>query len=209
MINTQDQDQLFKLISNYLDKDITCYALGGTAMMYYGFKNITKDIDLVFDTASDRGALIRAVLRLGYKEQSIKGIFPERGISKPVMLSRGEERFDLFLKDIFGFIISQDFKANFFARHDYIGKKEFIIKVLPKEAIILLKAATGREKDFEDIRAIIEQDKDIDWDRIVDEAIHQCKVNPWILLDVEEIMQKLKTVAFIPSRLFERIYKAK
>ena len=44
MINTQDQDQLFKLISNYLDKDITCYALGGTAMMYYGFKNITKDI---------------------------------------------------------------------------------------------------------------------------------------------------------------------
>ncbi len=48
MINTEDQEALFTLISTYLKKNVTCYAIGGTAMMFYGYKTTTKDIDLVF-----------------------------------------------------------------------------------------------------------------------------------------------------------------
>ena len=54
MINTKDQEHLFKLIADYLDKDITCIAIGGTAMMFAGYKTATKDIDLVF--ASEQGS---------------------------------------------------------------------------------------------------------------------------------------------------------
>jgi len=46
MINTKDQEDLFRLITDYLQKDITCMAIGGTAMMFSGYKAATKDIDL-------------------------------------------------------------------------------------------------------------------------------------------------------------------
>ena len=48
MINTQDQEELFRLIAEYLEKDISCTAIGGTAMMFSGYKNTTKDIDIIF-----------------------------------------------------------------------------------------------------------------------------------------------------------------
>ena len=43
MLSCQDQDALLKLLSKQLQKDITCYAFGGNAMMFYGYKDETKD----------------------------------------------------------------------------------------------------------------------------------------------------------------------
>lgn len=211
MINTKDQEELFELISRYIEEDIECYALGGTAMMFYGYKNTTKDIDLVFQTTKEIKAFIKAIKTLGYKEISIKGIYPEKRLkleSKPVMFTRGDERFDLFLNKIFGFRINNNIKERFYSRQDFIGKKELIIKTLSKEDIILLKAITGREKDFEDIQTIIEQDKEINWDLIIDEAITQRKQKEWILIDLEETMKQLKEITFLPSKLFSKIYQA-
>ncbi|MBC8500996.1 MAG: nucleotidyltransferase [Nanoarchaeota archaeon] len=209
MINTKDQGELLELISKYIDQDIECYALGGTAMMFYGYKNTTRDIDLLFQTRKELEVFIEAIKQLGYKEMSIKGIYPEKRLkssSKPLMFTRGDERFDLFLNKIFGFKITDKIKERFFSRHDFIGKKELIVKILSKEDIILLKAITKREKDFEDIQTIIEQDKDINWDFIIDEAITQRKQNEWILIDLEETMKQLKEITFLPSKLFKRIY---
>ena len=211
MINTKDQEDLFKLISDYLDKDIECFAIGGTAMMLYGYKTTTKDIDLVFKTEEERTTFIKAIKKLGYKQISIKGVYPEnkeRLKSKPLMYTRGDERFDLFLKDVFGFKLTEETTKDFHSREDFIGKKEFILKVLSKEMIILLKALTSREADFEDISAIVEQDKNINWDFIIDQAVKQKKNKAWILIDLEETMKKLKRITFIPSKHFDKIYKA-
>ncbi len=49
MINTKDQEELFKLVAEYLDKNINCVAIGGTAMMFSQYKSTTKNIDLVFE----------------------------------------------------------------------------------------------------------------------------------------------------------------
>ena len=68
MINTEYQEALFKLISNYLKKDIHCIAIGGTAMMIKNYQNTTKDIDLVFKNEKDRESFISAIKELGYKE---------------------------------------------------------------------------------------------------------------------------------------------
>ncbi|MFH1589720.1 MAG: nucleotidyltransferase [archaeon] len=211
MINTKDQEELFELVSKYLEADIECYALGGTAMMFYGYKNTTKDIDLLFQTTKEINTFIKAIKQLGYKERSIKGIYPEKRLklkSKPIMFTRGDERFDLFLNNIFGFNINENIKERCYSRQDFIGTKELIIKILSKEDIILLKAITGREKDFEDIQTIIEQDKDINWDVIIDEAIIQRKHKEWILIDLEETMKQLKKITFLPSKLFKKIYAA-
>jgi len=160
MINTQDQEQLFKLIADYLEKDLTCIAIGGTAMMFKGYKNTTKDIDIVFKTEKDRETFTKAIEQLGYKQISLGKIYDEKRKihkSKPLMYSRGDERFDLFIKDVFGFGLSFEQEA-MTEKIDVIGKYEMSIQLLSKETLVLLKAITGREKDFEDIETYQEKE---------------------------------------------------
>jgi len=208
MISTKDQEELFRLIADYLEKDIMCAGIGGTAMMFQGYKTTTKDIDLVFKSQQDREIFIKAIEKLGYTQKSLKFVYDEKRLknkNKPLLYSRGEERFDLFLKDVFGFEIEFD---NILQRHDFIGKKELIILTLPKEYLILLKSITNREKDYEDIETIIKIEQNIDWNLITEEAIKKRKNNPWILRDLEEKMQKLKKITFIKKEYFDKIYKA-
>ena len=209
MINTKDQEQLLRLIADYTDTDMECAAIGGTAMMFLGYKTTTKDIDLVFRTDEDRNTFIAAIEKLGYSKISLKFIYNEKQSkdkNKPLLYSRGEERFDLFVKNVFGFEIEFN---NFVQRHDFIGKKEIIVSVLPKELLILLKSVTDREKDYEDIETIVKTEKNIDWNLIIDMAIKQRKNNSWVLIDLEEKMKKLKKITFIKKEYFDRIYKAK
>jgi len=208
MINTQDQESLLKLIADYLEEDITCVAIGGTAMMFHGYKNTTKDIDLVFKNKNDRNVFIKAIEKLGYSQKSISIVYKKDKLkleNKPLIYSRGEERFDLFVKDVFGFEVEFE---EIIQRHDFIGKKELIIFTIQKEYLILLKSVTSREKDYEDIETIVKIDKNIDWNFIVDEAINKKKSNPWILIDLEKNMQRLKKITFIKKEFFDRIYKA-
>jgi hypothetical protein len=207
MINAKDQEELFRLIADYLSEDTECVAIGGTAMMFQGYKNSTKDIDLVFKTERERKVFIQAIEQLGYSQKSLKVVYPNKSNikNKPLIYSRGEERFDLFVKDVFGFEI--DFSV-FVQRNDFIGRKELIVFILSKEYLILLKSVTNREKDFEDIERIVNVQKDIDWGVIVDSAIKNRKNNPWILYDLEETLQKLRKITFIKKQFFEKIYAA-
>ncbi|MGM5484344.1 MAG: nucleotidyltransferase [Nanobdellota archaeon] len=209
MIETKDQEELFRLIADYLEKDITCTAIGGTAMMFLGYKTATKDIDLVFKNRKDRNEFIKAIESLGYRESSLKDIYDkrrEKEKGKPVMLTRGEERFDLFYRDVFGLKIDTSVE-NLTKREDFLGKKELIIYMPSPEDLILLKSVTGRDKDHEDIETLIETKEDIDWDSIVDKAISQRKNNQWVLIDLEETLREIKKKFFIKNRIFDRIYR--
>jgi hypothetical protein len=208
MINMQDQEELFRLIADYIEKDLSCLAIGGTAMMFQGYKATTKDIDLVFKTQEDRDVFIKAIEKLGYAKRSLKFLYDEKRLkmkNKPLLYSRGEERFDLFVKDVFGFEIDFD---NFIQRHDYVGEKELIIFTASSGLLILLKSVTNREKDYEDIETIVNIEKMIDWNMMIDEAIKRRKHMPWILIDLEEKLQKLKKITFIKKEHLEKIYKA-
>lgn len=209
MINTKDQEQLFKLIADYLKKDIVCVAIGGTAMMFMGYKNTTKNIDLVFDSEKERDTFIAAIEELGYKEKPLADVYDEKRkkhSGKPRMYTRGDERFDLFVKDVFGYEISTS--DEFTERRDYLGKNEFTIHLLAKEDLIVLKAITQREKDHEDIETIIKIEKDIDWSLVIEKTITQAKNNEWLLIDLERTLQELKEITFIPSKHFTKLYKA-
>ncbi|MDP2750279.1 MAG: hypothetical protein Q8O89_05605 [Nanoarchaeota archaeon] len=212
MINIEDQEQLLKLISRRIKKNISCYAFGGTAMMFYGYKNSTKDIDLVFGNEDDLSVFCEAIQELGYKKKSLLGIYKKEKIddkNAPLMFTRGEERFDLFLKKIFRTELSEKMKERLFGRHEFIEKdNSLIINILSKEDIILLKSITERENDYNDVLTICEKDE-ISWDIIVDEAIRQSKNgDEWILIDLEETMNKLKEKFFIKEKYFKKIYDA-
>ncbi len=211
MINIEDQETLFKVISQKLKKDLNCYAFGGNAMMYYGYKNATKDVDILFETEEERKEFVRVLLDIGYKRIGLSGIYSETQIKdphKPEMYMFKDERFDLFMGKIFRMHLSNGMKKRVWGKYEYrLSEKVFTVYVLAKEDIILLKSVTNRERDFDDILLIIDKEKGIDWDAIIDEAIEQYNLgNEWMVLDMEECLQKLKKQTYIKEEYFDRLY---
>lgn len=213
MITHEDQMSLFRLISKSISKDIECYAFGGTAMMFYGYKDETKDIDLLFENINERNEFINSIKLIGFTEYSPFGIYiPEklRDKNRPLIYKRDDSRFDIFVKKIFHTIISPKMKGDMYAVHDFKGKYNLSVKVLRKEFIVLLKAVTERDKDFEDILKIIKKEKIFDWQYFIDEVIWQYNNgDKWILLDTEKMMKELKNYVFIEEKYFRQIYGAK
>lgn len=212
MINLEDQNRLFLLISDKLKRDLECISFGGTAMMYKGYKDSTKDIDLVFMTDDDRKCFAEAIKELGYEEKNIfRGIYPmdkSKLKTSPQMFTRGEERFDLFAKFVFKTELSSRIIARSKEIRDFNQKRLLRIRVLSDEDLILLKAITERDKDYFDIEAICKNNPKVDWKAITEEAIEQAKKGDnFIVLDLEETMQKLKKDFFIKKEHFERLYK--
>jgi len=212
MIQQEDQESLFRLISSYVKKDVVCYAFGGTAMMYYGYKTATKDIDLLFADEDDNNTFIEAINVLGYKRMSMVSVYVEaltKEKRKPEMFTRVDERFDLFVKYVFQTIFRDEMRKRFFARHDYtMSKNTLSVFVLSKEDIIFLKSITQREKDFDDILTIVQKDNNINWDLIINEARWQSRHGDgWAIMDLEQTMQRLKNIIFLKKEYFDRLYR--
>ena len=212
MITFKDQMDIFKLISENIKKDVVCYAFGGTAMMFFGYKDDTKDIDLLFKDESSRDEFIHALTGLGFVETSPITIYiPEklRDKYKPLMFKREDARFDIFTKKIFRTQLSSKMKEDLFAVHEYKGKHTFKVKVLKTEHIVQLKMITERDKDLEDIILIIRKDKYFNWQYLIDEVIWQYQHgDSWALLDTEKMMKELKRYFFIPEKYLKQLYKA-
>ena len=208
MIIIEDQNQLFLLIADKISKDIECVAFGGTAMMYKQYKNATKDIDLVFFDLESRDEFARAIKKLGYKESNyLRSIYPkEKSKMKtaPLMYTRGDERFDLFVKNIFNIKVNESIRQRSTDIRDFNGKKLLRLRILGDEDLILLKAITSREGDFKDIEEICKNNPNIDWGVVVNEAINQG--NLLIVIDLEEKMKKLEKELFIKKKYFDRLY---
>ncbi|MBI2581267.1 hypothetical protein HYV85_05695 [Candidatus Woesearchaeota archaeon] len=212
MINYDDQMELFGLISKNIARDTECWAFGGNAMMFYGYKDETKDIDLLFDEIGDRAEFIKAIEKIGFIEGGLRNIYvPEklRDKHKPLIYFRYDIRFDLFVKKVFKTLISPKMKDDLFAIHDFKGKHNLRVKVLRKEHIALLKAVTERQNDFDDIRTIVEKEKRFDWQYLIDEAIWQHQHgDSWILVDVEKMMKDLKKYVFVEQKYMKQLYGA-
>ncbi len=213
MLKHTDQENLFRLVSNVISRDLECYAFGGTAMMFYGFKDETKDVDILFEKEEDRKEFLYALHQLGFSETNpIIAYIPQKlkDKHKPVMYKRDDYRFDAFVHKIFKTLISPKMKDNLYAVHDYKGKHNLRIKVVRKEFIVMLKAVTDREKDFEDILAIVRMDTHFDWQYLIDEVIWQSQHgDSWVVLDVEETLQELKQYVLVEEKYFEQLYRAK
>lgn len=173
MIGFEEQLDLFKLIGETLKKEIHCYAIGGSAMPFYGSKSATKDVDLVFESGEERKALGKTLLSLGFKkpEEKIYTRFKDVMREKPVLLERNDVRFDLFYKDIISFQLSEGIKERAREKHEF---SNFVLYVVSPEDIILLKSTTDRKGDRKDAEGLI-QKFNVDWDVIIEECRQQTK----------------------------------
>src|SRR3989344_1675099 len=174
MITFEDQIKLFELIGNELNKKVECIAIGGNAMMFYNLKKSTKDVDLVFMNKDDLNKVKQALYNSGFKEKNDVTIFKNYEVidKKPIMMEGKETRFDLFFEEIICFRISETIIDRVRKKYEF---GNLIIKIVSPEDIILLKSATERIKDREDVFEII-KNYNVKWNTIIEEAMHQTEL---------------------------------
>lgn len=206
MITIDQQQKLLLNVARRLTKKITVYAIGGTAMMFLGFKDATLDIDIVFENEKDRVVFKEAVKSLGYLEMDAIKVY---GVKRnaPEMFKLGDERFDLFVIEVIDFIFSENMRKRAEQIHQF--EDTLILRIANPHDIILMKCATDRIKDKDDARKIINSTK-IDWDIVIDEAKKQIELGKErAAFDLGCFLEDLKTGVKldIPSKVLDKLFK--
>ena len=197
MVKINEQTQLFEIIGAELKEKIECYVIGGSAMMFYGAKEDTKDVDLVFLKNKDLEKVKKILEKINFKDKK----------NRPIMMVGKEgERIELFFKEIITFEMSNSIVKRVTETHEF---NNLLVKVVSPEDIILLKCATEREKDRFDALSLIEK-FNINWNVIIEEAVNQTRLESYLfpvyLYDfLEELKEDFK--AEIPKEVLKEIRK--
>lgn len=208
MIDLKGQIDLFRIIGRKLKDKTECIAIGGTAMMFLGAKESTKDIDLVFMDKKSLEAVKKVLYESGFEEKKRITIFKhyEAAETKPVMMEGKEVRFDLFYREIISAKMTDRMLDRTKEEHEF---DNLTVKIVSPEDIIFLKCATEREKDRYDALELIKK-FNINWDVIVEESQLQTEIDklifPVFLYDfLCELKEDLK--ADIPAEVIKKIMK--
>src|SRR3989344_3888417 len=206
MISLVDQTNLFTSIAKRLDKKITIYAIGGTALMFLGLKANSLDIDLIFTNDKDRQAFKKAAESLGYGEMDAKVVYGDRS-NKPILIKLDDARIDLFLLKVITSTFSKQMQKR---SEDTIRQfnDNLIIKIADIHDLIIMKAVTGREKDELDILNIINNSK-INWDLIINEAENQVNLgSERAILELGTTFENLtnKNKVVIPEYVLDKLW---
>ncbi len=175
-------------------------------MMLSGFKDATKDIDLVFENENDRTDFKNSAEELGYKKADACLVYGTRD-NQPIMLTLGDERFDLFVNKVIDFIFSENMRKRATERIYQYGTN-LILNIANPNDIILMKCATDRSKDEDDCRKII-QITTVDWDTIINEAEFQLKLGcERAILDLGDFLERLKKMLKdkVPQEVLDKLY---
>lgn len=205
MISIEDQQKLLLNVSKLLKKKITIYSIGGTAMMFLGLKNSTLDIDLVFENEEERTLFKNAIQELGYQELNAMKVYGAKK-NTPEMFTLGVERFDLFVDNIVDFVFSDNMKRR--AKQIRQFSDNLIIKVADVHDLILMKCATDRLKDKDDVMSIL-KNTNINFDIIIKEVKDQVKLGRelasfelgYFLKEIRKVDKKL-----VPMTVLDKLF---
>lgn len=175
-------------ISEHLESEVTMYLIGGLAMIFHGFKTITKDVDVIFDSESSLQTFISASEKAGLK--GISDLTEEYADLEAQIIFESENgvRLDIFYKQVCnGLILSENMKG----RSTKVFKSENLtIMAMSKEDIFLFKSITLRDDDLQDMATIA--GAELDWNLIEIEARMQPESKKWLprlydrLIDLED-----------------------
>ncbi len=203
MIGIDEQIEMLKLIGSELKKQTECVIIGGSAMLFYGLKSATKDIDIVFLSENSRKDFIEAAEETGFGRI---GSSNHKNGKSPIIMERKNARMDLFVNEIISFKLSPGIMSRVKEKHEF---ENLIADIVSPEDIIVLKCATDRAGDRKDAFDLIAK-LPINWDIIIDESVWQMKngkkVFPVFLFDfLEELKEDYK--AEIPNEIIKKTRK--
>jgi len=208
MIDFEAQKELFKLIGAELRKKTEALVIGGSAMLFYGAKSATFDIDLVFMDEETIALFKNTLLKIGFAEDKAFEIFRHYKTAKikPIILKGHKTRFDVFCKEVICFKITDTMLARVREIHEF---GNFVIKVIAPEDILLLKCATEREKDLIDSAELAKKFK-MNWNLIIEESIKQMEAGkpifPVFLFEfLHGLRDKFKVA--VPEEILDKLQK--
>lgn len=179
--------KIFLEIDSKLDSPVGAYLIGGAALMHYGSKTATKDIDLVFQKTEDFIKVRKTLIDLRFSSKTTP--MTHGNFTLADWLTRDDFRLDLFDKVICGKL---SVTSRIAGRSTILIKLEKLnIFVCSKEDIFLFKSITERLGDKEDCIELIKQG--VNWDTVFDELNNQIKetgADIWITI-VNERLEEL------------------
>jgi hypothetical protein len=160
-------------IDKRLKKSIDIYLIGGCALSYYGIKDATKDIDVLFKNKYDCADFFNAVTELGYK--TAEQYFPPLlQMEATFFVYKGDEIWvDLFVKNVMNAFELSDSIQNRAVKTN-LSTKKLNIYCLDPHDIFLFKSITPRERDENDLILLLTKTS-IDFHIIHEEIKSQSK----------------------------------
>ncbi|MBI5065714.1 hypothetical protein HZA97_05755 [Candidatus Woesearchaeota archaeon] len=188
---------LFEQISKKVKSKIDLFLIGGAALMYYGSKEATKDIDLVVTSEKEYSEFKNALLNFGFNAKKLPKLYEHVALSD--ILVKYDFRIDIFNK-----VVCQKLCVS--PRMQKRSKKIFEtdkikLFLFSKEDIFLFKSITFRPGDKDDGVSLIRQG--INWEIILDELIKQVKENGeevWVTYVNERFDELEELGIFIPIK---------
>ncbi len=168
-------------IAEHLEDEVDIYLIGGGAMMFYGLKPATKDIDIVVLDSKALSQFISAAKKAGIKLAENPGSEYKNIGASVIMAADSGIQLDLFNRVVCNAL---EVKETVVARANHyrdLGKLHLYL--MSPEDIVLFKGITERESDLEDIRTLIETG--INWEIVEVECLSQESSERWanFLLD--------------------------
>lgn len=157
-------------VGKRLKHEVEGLLIGGNAMIFYGLKESTKDLDLVFFQRKDIAGIVQIILSHPlYRKAKISREIPYKiklellKKGRPTIIGNSDlPRFDIFYKHVFSVDVKKMFEdAKRIIRFDLLK-----LRLVDIENFIFLKAVSARPIDIEDIIAMI-KNLEIDWKKLV------------------------------------------
>jgi hypothetical protein len=202
MFNESQLISKLEKIGNNLKRRIKIFLIGGCSMVLRGNKLATKDIDVVFTSASDIKDFAGVLKDLGFQEiVKLPKDYDALGTSAVFRDAKGFQ-FDLFHRQVCrGLEITKKMeeRAEF-----YRAFRKLDVYLMAPEDIFLFKSITEREADIIDMRTLAE--RGLNWDVIKEECISQEKRRIWeyfLVYRLEELESRFGIEAPIMKELWK------
>jgi hypothetical protein len=158
-------------ISSNLSNPVTIFVIGGLALIEFGLKEATKDIDVVVQSKSELAILKKTLESLGYhspNKMMITRPYKKMDINE-ILENDDKFRWDIFYGKICGAL---SFTPEMISRAKPFYKKNLLSVLLAsKEDIFLFKGITERAADLDDMRLLAESK--VDWKIVETECYNQ------------------------------------
>lgn len=176
------EETLHKVARN-LAQETDAYLIGGGAMIFYGRKVATKDIDIVFPDADSLRRFKLAAIGSDFNPLTDPGQ-DYRNIGAWIILEAASGiRLDLFHHQVCNALELTDTVKARAAHFRNLGKLH--IYLMAPEDIVLFKGITEREADLEDIRILAEAG--LDWGIVEEECLSQSGSGKWAILFLDKL----------------------
>jgi hypothetical protein len=190
-------------VGNALASPVTLYLLGGAAMIKYGLKAATKDIDVLLSVTKETEELIEALSNSGYHAIRTDRLGEEYQAMFTTQILENE---DGFRWDIFQEYVCKKLRLSegMIQRSKTLFEIGLLtVKLISREDIFLFKTVTERDDDEADL-LLLARSK-VDWELVLQECMNQSRKYLKCEIDLCDKLEKLGASYGLETPIYDRI----